>query len=279
MNFDEIARSQFRLDTNCSPETEELYRIMINERKELPGARRYAGLSTFFMGVFYKGDAYIMADPEILPWIREKYEKAKPEWFCKFENLRMLDEELKKHGHKIADTHVYFLPDEKIFSTVKKDDIKEIPTSRQEASEIFGDDDQDEIEGTDLKLIWFYDKEIAEFRIEHRGEGKDGLFPHSLVYSETQPDRIAVAAVDKGKLVAMTGASEDGKYLWQIGVDIDPEYEGMGLATYLTEKIASRVLTFGKLPFYGTSESHSLSMDVAIRAGFIPAWAEVVAST
>ncbi len=274
MDFDKIARAQFRLDTNCSKEMEEQYRIMINERKEITGARRFDGLSSYFYGIIYKGDAYIMADSDILPWVKEKYGKAKPEWFCKFPNLRTLDIELKKHGYEIADTHVYFLPDEKYFEWNERE-IKDIPHNRTEAAEIFGNGVQ-VIEGTDMELLWFYDDEIREFGNLHRGEGKDGLFPHSLAYSKTQPDRIAVAAVDNGKMVAMSGASEDGKYLWQIGIDVDPEYEGMGLAKYLTSLIRDRILSFGKLPFYGTSESHSLSMDVAIRSGFFPAWTEVV---
>ena len=133
MDFDKIARAQFRLDTNCSKEMEEQYRIMINERKEITGARRFDGISTFFFGIIYKGDAYIMADSDILPWVKEKYGKAKPEWFCKFPNLRTLDHELKSHGYEIADTHVYFLPDERYFEWNEKE-IKDIPHNRTEAA-------------------------------------------------------------------------------------------------------------------------------------------------
>ena len=73
----------------------------------------------------------------------------------------------------------------------------------------------------------------------------------------------------------MSGVSEDGKNLWQIGIDVLPDYRGHGLATYLTETMKKKVLSLGHVPYYGTSESHSLSMDTAIRSGFLPAWAEV----
>ncbi len=245
-DIDRTARAQFRLDTNCAPEYEAEYRIMINPRADLPGARVYDGMSSFFKAILYKGDAYLMADERILEQIRDMFGMTNPEWFCNFSTLRKLDRILTPHGYEIADTHVYFLPDSR--------------ASRALSGEI-------EEEGG-FTFEWMDRQAIEAFRDRNP-------FHHALVYSPTQPDVIAVAAKDGDRLAAMAGASEDGRYLWQIGVDVDPEYEGLGLASFLVNALKERILALGFLPFYGTSESHSLSMDVAVRAGFLPAWSEV----
>ncbi|MCR4590915.1 MAG: GNAT family N-acetyltransferase [Lachnospiraceae bacterium] len=246
-NIDEKAREQFRLDTNCSAENDT--GIMINESAERPGARLVDGVSSFFRAIIYKGDAYIMADPLIIDWVREKYGEYKAEWFCKFENLRVLDRKLNEYGREIMDTHVYMLPDPEFTDY----EYEELPYDR----------------------YWLYDKEIAEWREKY---GEDNPFYHALVFSKRQPDRIALLLTAKGdreSIAAMSGVSQDGQNLWQIGIDVLPEYRGHGLATYLTESMKKKVFETGHIPFYGTSESHSLSMDTAIRSGFIPAWCEI----
>ena len=92
------------------------------------------------------------------------------------------------------------------------------------------------------------------------------------------PDVIAVALYDSGDPVAMAGASSDADKMWQIGIDVLPEYEHKGLAVYLVTLLKDRIMSMGRVPFYGTSESHSNSMDAAIRSGFMPAFTEVFCS-
>lgn len=241
MNIEEVARAQFRLDTNCPEECEERYRIMINRSVKLDGARMFDGMSIDFRAVIFKGDAYIMASDELMEWTKEKYEKFKPEWFCAFSNLRTLDQKLMESGLKIHDTHVYFLPDE-----YAEEYELECP----------------------YEVRWFEDEEIDDFPDREK-------FPHALPGLKLQPDRIAAAVFDEGVPVAAAGASEDGKFMWQIGIDVLPEYEHHGLAVFLVDSLKKKILEKGILPYYGTSESHSLSQDVAIRSGFLPAWAEV----
>ncbi len=247
MDINMLAREQFRLDCNC-PE-ENVSGIMINESAELKGARIVETISSFFRAVIYKGDAYFMADKSIIDWVRKEYGDCMPEWFCKYENLRILDNKLKEHGHQIQDTHVYFLPDP--------------------------DFTDNEYEDIPYDEYWMYDEEIRAWGEKY---GELNPFRHALVFSKTQPDRMALLLTEKGnkeRLAGMSGVSEDGKNLWQVGIDVMPEYRGHGLATYLTEKMKKKVLSIGKVPFYGTSESHSLSMDTAVRSGFLPAWTEV----
>ncbi|MCR4743823.1 MAG: hypothetical protein K5894_01175 [Lachnospiraceae bacterium] len=241
MNFDDMARAQFRLDTNCSPECEYKYRIMINEAEIHEGARLFDGMSKDFRAIIYKGDAYIMASKELLPWVREKYMTFKCEWFCKFENLRTLDKKLEEYGLCIHDTHIYFLPD---------------------------------YNWEDIELECPY--ETRWFDVDNLGElSASGKFPHAFPGAKLQPDVIGIAAYDNGIPIAAAGASADGKYMWQIGIDVDRDYEHHGLALYLVTALKEKIIEKGFLPYYGTSESHSISQDVAIVSGFMPAWAEI----
>ena len=250
MDINALAREQFRLDCNCL--IEEPGGIMINESRVREGARKVETISPFFRAIIYKGDAYIMADKSIIDWVREQYEDCMPEWFCKFENLRKLDRKLNEYGYEINDTHVYMLPDREF----EDSEYEELP----------------------YDAYWLYDKEIMEWGKKY---GQNNPFNHALVFSKTQPDRMALLLTEKGnkdRIAGMSGVSEDGKNLWQIGIDVMPEYRGHGLATYLTEMMKRKVLSINKVPFYGTSESHSLSMDTAVRSGFLPAWCEVYCS-
>ena len=240
--IDEIAKAQFRLDTNCSLRDEEEKIININEAKPEAGSRYFDDLEPFFRAIIYHGEMYMSADKAILDWCREKYSLYKPEWFCKFENLRVLDAKLKEYGYAIKDTHVYCLPD-------------------------MG------FEGYDFdapyNVKWFEREEI-------QGLKEGNPFKNALMFLPDCPDVIAVSAIgDDGNSIAMAGASQDSKMLWQIGIDVLPGYEHRGIAVYLVSLLKERILDMGKVPFYGTSESHSNSMSVAIRSGFMPAFTEV----
>lgn len=242
MMIDEIVRAQFRLDTNCTEADEEKRIININRSQPVIGARFFGELDPFFRAIIYHGELYMTADEKILDWCRERYSLYKPEWFCKYENLRELDSKLQEYGYEIQDTHVYFLPD-------------------PEACEYDFD--------MPFQMKWYDEKDVEEFR-------KDNPFKHALGFIPGAPDVIAVAALDsKGEPIAMAGASKDCDKMWQIGIDVTQGYGHRGLAVYLVTTLKERILELGKVPFYGTSESHSNSMDVAIRAGFIPSFTEV----
>lgn len=240
--IDETVRAQFRLDTNCSLEDEKEKIININEAHKDNGSRYFDDLEPFFRAIIYRGEMYMCAGEEILEWCREKYSLYKPEWFCKFENLRKLDGKLREYGYEIKDTHVYCLPDT-------------------------------EFEGYDFdapySVRWYDKEEILSLK-------KDNPFGNALMFIPDCPDEIAVAALDeKDDPIAMAGASSDSDSMWQIGIDVLPEYKHKGIAVYLVSMLKERILDMGKVPFYGTSESHSNSLNVAIRSGFMPAFTEV----
>jgi predicted GNAT family acetyltransferase len=83
---------------------------------------------------------------------------------------------------------------------------------------------------------------------------------------------VAVAYAD-GAVAGMAGASDDCEMMWQIGINVLPEYRNRGIAAALTNRLAMGILERGKIPYYGAAASNIASLRVAHRAGFRPAWA------
>ena len=272
----EIARKQFCLDVGFPWEEYEKNRkksVLLQKTVYTPGtkdvasagARNYAQRNSFFRAIICLGQLFICCDESIYDWVVEQYGDCKPEWFCDYKNLRKLDEKLKEYGQEIYDTHVYYLPEET-------------------ATEVKGDN---------LEFVWYEQEEILQFR-------ESNHFTSAISFWEEQPDVLAVAAMrdewqavpisisehevvnenlgkdfDQSHMCGMAGVSRDGEYLWQIGINVDPDCAGQGLGHRLVRAMKEEVLRRGKVPFYGTSESHTLSQTVGLKAGFVPAWTEV----
>lgn len=92
-------------------------------------------------------------------------------------------------------------------------------------------------------------------------------------------DVLGVGAYDNGELVGLAGSSADCLDMWQIGVDVLPQYRRMGIASALTSRLALEIIERGRVPFYCCAWSNIKSARNAIRAGFRPAWAELSAKS
>ncbi|HHX56071.1 MAG TPA: GNAT family N-acetyltransferase, partial [Clostridiales bacterium] len=77
------------------------------------------------------------------------------------------------------------------------------------------------------------------------------------------------------KLIGLAGCSADCNLMWQIGVDVLPEYRRRGIAAALTSRLAIEILEAGKVPFYCSAWSNIRSVRNAVKSGFIPAWVEM----
>lgn len=285
----ELARKQFCLDISMDWEeywknpNQKCYirKTQYGKDSTFPaaeGARCCAKTDFFFKAIMCMGQLFLSVDEQIYDWAVEAFQNYAPEWFCEYANLRRIDEKLKEYGREIADTHVYYLPQA----------AQCVP-----ATEAMG-------LSCALPTVWYEQEELLRFR-------EDNRFKSAICFSETQPDVLAVAAVREGglgssmkaeqrdsertytadevvdedkpynqlRLAGMAGASADGKYLWQIGINVDKDYQGKGLAADLVSLIKEEIIRRGKVPFYGTSESHTVSQTVALKAGFVPAWTEI----
>lgn len=231
---------QFELDYNVKEGIWVTPKICLSPSKKLEGARMNEKGDLFFNAAIFMGKAYVMAEEALHPWIKENLCKEAPEWWCKFQVLNRLNQELNRYGREIMDTHIYFLPSEE-------------PT----------------MEHPRVTVQWFEREELEQFRGDQR------FHKDALCFSSTQPDVLAVGASIHGELVAMAGCSEDGKNLWQIGIDVVAGHEGQGLGAHLVTLLKQEIISRGKVPFYGTSESHAVSRNIAIGSGFLPAWCEI----
>lgn len=248
------------------------------------GARCYEGKDSFFKAIMCMGQLFLSVDEQIYDWAVEQFGTCAPEWFCEYGNLRKIDEKLGEYGREIADTHVYYLP------AVSVQEGAGGCQDRRNDSEQTRCQEEIQCLEKDLHWCWYNQQEILRFREKNQ-------FTSAICFSKTQPDILAVAAIRQGDactattdegehpkcfdqtvMAGMAGASEDGAYLWQIGINVIPECAGKGLAAELVRSLKNEIIRRGKVPFYGTSESHTISQTVALKSGFVPAWTEIYVS-
>ena len=154
-------------------------------------------------------------------------------------NLRWLNRRLEPVGQTVCFMAEYYLPD--------LDKLAELPCPY------------------DLRLL-----EKADF---------EGLYlpewSNALCCDRKQLDVLGVGAYDGGKLIGLSGCSADAEEMWQIGVDVLPDYRRQGIASAITSRLATEILARGKVPFYCSAWSNIRSVRNAIKSGFLPAWVEM----
>lgn len=99
-------------------------------------------------------------------------------------------------------------------------------------------------------------------------------FKNAILYDITHPtpDMLVIYAMIDDKIVGMAGASADSGSMWQIGIDVLPDFRNKGLATSLVSNLAILIMERGIVPYYGTASSNIASQSVAYRSGFTPTW-------
>ena len=99
-------------------------------------------------------------------------------------------------------------------------------------------------------------------------------FSNAIQYdaNHPRPDILVTLAKKNGRVIGMAGASNDCAKMWQVGIDVLPEFRNGGLAAYLVNSLTLEIIKRGYVPYYGTSSSNVASQRVAHRAGYYPAW-------
>ena len=98
-----------------------------------------------------------------------------------------------------------------------------------------------------------------------------------LTFHDRERDVLAVGAYDGGRLIGLAGCSADCESMYQIGVDVLPEYRRKGIASSVTSRLALEIMKLGKVPFYCAAWSNIRSVRNAIKSGFRPGWVELTA--
>ena len=238
-----IALQQSAYDSGCLPEDFLKAENVVTISQKHPQARKYLKLPLSCDLVSYGTNIVAQASEEIAPLVKEYIDRYPVEHCFETPNLHVLDEMLRPYGQKICFMAEYFLPDMNVLRP----------------------------------LDCFY-----ELRILTQEDFVDLYLPewsNALCESRKHLDVLGVGAYDKGKLIGLAGCSADCDTMWQIGIDVLPEYRRQGIASALTSRLAVEILRRGKVPFYCAAWCNVKSVRNAIKSGFRPAWVEMTAKT
>ncbi len=234
-----IAREQSARDIGCHADDFWKPQAVVADLHLGKGARAYLKTPISCNFVSYGTNVVAAAVPEIKDIVTEYV--GRYEYYHLFEtpNCLWLNEKLADLGHKICFMAYYFLPDVNTLTAI------DCPyETRLLYPEDFG------------KL---YTKEWS----------------NAICAERKLLDILCIGAYDGERLVGLAGCSADCEEMWQIGVDVLPEYRRQGIASALTSRLAVEILRRDKVPFYCCAWSNIASAKNAIRSGFLPAWAEM----
>lgn len=235
----ETALRQSALDINASPE-DFLREENVIVRSELgPKARKYYSEPLTCRLVSYGNNIVASVNDEYKDIVSE-YLRRYTYYHC-FEtpNMHWLDDAMRGFGQRVCFMAEYCLPD----------------VSRLRRLEC----------GFSLRLLG-----PADFRDLYLPE-----WGNALCDDRKELDVLGVGAYDGYRLIGLAGCSADCDEMWQIGIDVLPEYRKQGVGSALTSSLALEILDRGKIPFYCCAWSNIRSVRNAIRSGFIPSWAEL----
>lgn len=129
----------------------------------------------------------------------------------------------------------------------------------------------------DVENIKIIENKLYEFKLiesDIQSLYKYEQFHNALQYDDEskRPEALAAVAYDGSKITGIACASSDSNTMWQIGVDVLPEYRGTGIAVKLVNMLTVETLNRGVVPYYTTDCSNVNSQKVAIKSGYVPAW-------
>lgn len=236
-----IAMKQSAIDVNCDISDFNCDKNKVVISQPNPNARRYLNLPFFCDIISYGSNIVASVNEEIVDFV-EKYINRFPTERC-FEtpNIHLLSEEFKKYNKTVCFMAEYFLPD------VSK--IKVLPCK-------------------------------YEVKILHQEDFKDlytSEWSNALCKNRKHLDVLAASAFDGDRMIGMAACSADCDEMWQIGIDVLPEYRMQGVAAALTSRLTNEILALEKVPFYCAAWSNIKSVRNAIKCGFRPAWVELTA--
>jgi GNAT superfamily N-acetyltransferase len=237
-----IAFSQHATDMNCRPEDFTCGEPVAVISKANEGARAYLKNYPFFLDIACYGPNLVASvDPRIEDFSR-RFICADPPYAC-FEPQKImeLNQVCEHYGMRVKYFAQYWLPDLSA--------LHALPCRYE--MQIMGNRD-------------FTSLYVPEWSYALCEERKD-------------LDVCGVGVYDKGKMIAMAACSADGDQMWQIGIDVLPEYRRQGIAAAATSRLALEILKRDKVPFYCCSWANFPSARNAYKSGFRPAWSEMTA--
>ena len=240
----DIAMRQSAADCSCSPEDFRRETNVIVESKPSEKASRYMTLPHICALFSYGSNVVASCRRDLMAEVKAFVNGTGKVYKC-FDTPAMLDLNriLQKAGAQIFWMHIGYLPD------------------------------PDAVFGADLPCPF-------ETRLLHPEDFADLYQPewsNALCSDRKELDMLGVGAYDGGRLIGLAGCSADCPDMWQIGINVLPEYRRKGVASALTNQLARAVFEHGKLPFYASSWANIRSIRNGVRSGFRPAWTAMTA--
>lgn len=209
--------------------------------KPLEGRRRFNSKDDVFLqAVSVKGKLLFTGREDIIELLRQTCQDAYGPLFMEPKQMHDLNRRIEGYGYQLSQVHPFFVSLEK--------------SDPEEAS---------------CEIRCLEEEDIEAYRGDTR-------FHNAYSFRSAAPDVIGMAAVIDGQVAAMAGASADSPLMWQIGIDVLPEYRGRHLGRILVSRLRNEILDRGAVPYYGAAVSNTLSQSIAIDCGFRIMWSELI---
>ncbi len=233
------AVTQSAMELGCFPQQLVSGEKAVVQAVTHPRARAYLTLPFDCNIVSYGGGAVASCSAGAREAVAEYLQKYPAEHLFETPNLHILDEKLAPLGLKTCFMAEYFLPE---LTALKPLDCP------------------------------FETRLMTDF---------SGLYlpqwSNALCEKRAHLDVLGVGAFQGDDLIGLAACSADCDAMWQIGIDVLPQFRRQGIAAALTARLALEILARDKVPFYCAAWSNIPSVRNAIRAGFRPAWVELTA--
>jgi len=236
-----IAMAQSARDLSADASDFEKCENVVVTSRVSDGARRYLKLPFSCQLVSYGNNVVASVSPEFREIAENYINKYPVEHLFQTPHLHVLNEALTAKGQKLCFMAEYFLPDVNI--------LRPLDCSYE------------------LRVLTHED--FADLYLPE--------WSNALCKDRKHLDVLGVGAYDNGRLIGLAGCSADCDTMWQIGIDVLPEYRRQGIAAGLTSRLAIEILNRGKVPFYCAAWCNVKSVRNAIKSGFRPAWVEMTA--
>ena len=237
----QIALWQSAIDCNCKPEDFLRTENVVTQSCSHPKARRYLPLPFSCDLVSYGSNIVAQISAETEAAVREYLAFCDVSHAFETPAIHVLDELLAPFSLKVCFMAEYFLPD--------VDVLKPLSCPYE------------------MKLLY-----PSDFKDLYLPQWSD-----ALCEQRKELDVLGIGAYDHGNLIGLAACSADCENMYQIGVNVLPEYRRRGVASALTSHLALEILKLDKVPFYCAAWCNLRSVGNAIKCGFRPAWVELTA--
>jgi len=237
----QIALKQHAIDANCSPDDFMANENVVVVSKANENARKYLSLPFFCNLITYGNNIVASVDERVYDFVKKYIDTKRPNQCFETPQLHHLSKEFDKYSFLPAYQSEYWLPDVNI--------LKPLPCNYE------------------TRLL--QQEDFTELYLPQWG--------NALSEKRKHLDVLGIGAYDGEKLIGLAGCSADCDAMWQIGIDVLPEYRKQGIAAALTSQLTVEILRKGKVPFYCCAWANLSSVRNAIKCGYRPAWVEIIA--